>query len=79
MVEERTRDRVWKFALAGAIRNGRAVKPKQIAEIAGASERTVRETLNVIANAGWLRRDELDDGTVRFLAPDEIDYDNQLE
>lgn len=74
MVEERTRDRVWKYALAGAIRNGKPVKPEKIAEIADVSERTARETLNVIAESGWLEREVLADGTVRFTAPAEIDY-----
>ncbi len=42
--------------------------------IAQVSERPVRETLNIIADCGWLERDALDDGTVHFLAPDEIEY-----
>lgn len=62
------------FALAGAIKNQKAVKPTEITEMAQVSERTARETLNVIADCGWLKREVLDDGTVHFLAPDEIEY-----
>ncbi|WP_226043538.1 hypothetical protein [Natrinema sp. DC36] len=73
MVQERTRDRVWKYSLARTIVNGESARPEKIAEIADVSERTARETLNVIAAAGWLKREVLDDGTVRFVSPDGVE------
>lgn len=76
MAQERSRDRVWKYALAGAIRNGNAVKPQQIAEAADVSERTARECLNVIADAGWLKRDLLPDGSVRFLEVSQVEWND---
>lgn len=74
MTTERMRDKVWKFALATTIRQGKAVKPAQVAEMADVSERTARETMNIIADAGWLRRNALKDGTVRYLAADEVNW-----
>jgi DNA-binding GntR family transcriptional regulator len=75
MVEERTRDKVWKYSLAKALRSNEAVTPDYIAKVAGVSERTARETLNVIEAAGWLQRDVARDGSVRFIAPDELEYE----
>lgn len=74
MPQERTRDKIWKCSLTITLREDRPVKPKEVSHITGVSERTVRETLNVIAAAGWLERDVLPDGTVRFVSPDNLIY-----
>lgn len=74
MATERMRDKVWKYTLAATVRQGKAVKPEQIAEMAEVSERTARETLNVMTEARWLRRDALKDGTVRYFAADEVEW-----
>lgn len=74
MPQERARDRVWKFALAGAIKNESAIKPEKIAELAGVSERTARECLNVIAATGWLKRDLEPDGSVRFVRGEDVEW-----
>lgn len=73
MAQQRTRDRVWIYALAKTHKSGGAAKPEEIAEIADVSERTARETLNVIADAGWLERDVLEDGSVRFLPSENVE------
>jgi len=72
MAEPRTRDRVWKFALAATLKNDGVARPEEIAEIADVSERTAREALNVIAGMGWIQRDVLPDGSVRFTAPENL-------
>jgi predicted DNA-binding transcriptional regulator len=74
MVEERTRDKIWKYSLGIALKNDNPVTPEIIVDAADVSERTARETLNVIAAAGWLKRDIAQDGTVRFIAPDDLEW-----
>lgn len=71
MAQKRTRDKVWMHALALA-RAGQPVTPEAIVEATGASERTARETLNVMAETAFLDRDQMTDGTVRFLAGEGI-------
>lgn len=73
MAQQRTRDRVWKYALAKTYKGDGAAKPAEIAEIADVSERTARETLTVISETGWLERDVLEDGSVRFLPSDNVE------
>ncbi len=66
MPQTRTRDKVWKFSL-GLARAGQPVTAEKIVEETDVSERTARETLNVIAETDFLDRDLMDDGSVRFL------------
>lgn len=67
MVDPTARDRVWKFALAKAVRNDEPVRPPEIAEIADVSERMARDCLLVISDAGWLERRTRRSGRVEYV------------
>lgn len=70
MAEPTTRDDVWAVALAVTLRENRAATPEDVADRAGASERMVRDCLNVMASKGYLKRDVATTGAVRFLPPE---------
>jgi DNA-binding GntR family transcriptional regulator len=74
MVNPTNRDEVWKAALTITLRKGEPVKPSRIADLTGVSERMARECLLVMSESGWLQREALSDGTIRYIAPREIDY-----
>jgi DNA-binding GntR family transcriptional regulator len=74
MVNPRTRDKIWKYSLDRAIRDGEPVTPGEIPQLLDISERTVREVLNVIAESGWLDREVQQDVTVQFVTPPEFNY-----
>jgi len=74
MVNQTGRDRIWVYSLASAVRNGNRVKPSDIAEMADVAERTARETLYVISEAGWLERHTKSDGSVYYDCPRWIDF-----
>lgn len=61
------RDRVWTVSLMHTHRRGGSTTPEKIVEETGASDRMVRQCLNVMAQNGFLRRDVKMDGTVRYL------------
>lgn len=65
MAQRRTRDDVWITALE-LTSAGKVVTPDQIADETGASDRTVRETLNVMKDTPFLSRDLAPDGTVQY-------------
>jgi len=75
MAEPTGRDRVWKYALATAYRNEKPVVPGDLAKVAGVSERTVRDCLLVIDEAGWLERRTNRDGKVRYVASRNVDVE----
>lgn len=70
MPESTIRDDIWKDALARAHRAGQPVRPEDVVEKTGAAEQTVRDALNVMAEAGWIKRDVSMDGKVRYLPVD---------
>lgn len=70
MPTQTMRDRVWTVALTHTQRMDQATTPEKIVEETGASERMVRQCLNVMAQNGFLRRDQKMDGTVRYLPTD---------
>jgi predicted DNA-binding transcriptional regulator len=72
MAEATTRDEVWIVALNIALRKEVALRPDDLAETVGCSERTARDCLNVMSRAGFLNRDVKKDGTVRFRPPSEF-------
>lgn len=72
MARDTVRDRVWTYCLTVTHRKGEAVRPEEAAEKASCSETTARDTLNTIAAKGFVERDVLEDGTVRFLPTDTL-------
>lgn len=76
-MNEKKRDRVWKFALASTLRSENRVTPADIAEMAEVSERTAREALVVIAETGWISRQTQEDGTVIYEAVEWVDHDDE--
>jgi len=78
MANQTARDRVWIYALSRTVRKGKPSKPAKIAEMADVSERTARECLFVISNAGWLRRRTKSDGKVEYVCPDHVEFDEEL-
>jgi DNA-binding FadR family transcriptional regulator len=77
MVNQTARDRVWIYALSRSVRNGKPSKPTDIANMADVSERTARECLFVMSNAGWLRRRTKSDGQVEYVSPDWLIFDEE--
>ena len=75
-MNETTRDRIWKYALASTVRGGDRVTPSDIAKMADVAERTARETLVVIAETGWISRNTRSDGSVFYECPDWVEFDN---
>lgn len=75
MAEKRTRDAVWDAALMKTVKKGEAATPADIAELSNVSERTVRDVLNVMTDSHWLKREVLDDGSVRFKKRPEITWE----
>lgn len=75
MAELTSRDQVWKFALAKAVRRGETIKPPEIAEFADVSERMARDCLLVMSDAGWLSRHTKPDGRVEYMCARGIDVD----
>lgn len=75
MVEPRKRDRVWTYTLRRCLIDDAMTTPHEIAELADVSERTARETLNIIAGTPYVNRELANDGTVRFIGSDLITFD----
>lgn len=79
MANETARDKVWKYALARCYKNGDGpAKPAEIAEIAGVSERMVRDCLLVIHEAGWLERRTTPEGEVEYICKRGVDVDDKV-
>lgn len=78
MAEKRTRDSVWDTALKMTLIRGEVARPEEVAEMADVSERTVREVLNIMADCNWLKRETLQDGSVRFKKPAHVDIDHDF-
>ena len=77
-MNEKTRDRIWKYALASTIRSDNRVTPSDIAEMADVAERTARETLVVIAETGWITRKTKQDGSVFYECPDWVEFNGEM-
>ncbi len=67
MPSQTMRDKVWTLALMHTARMGEATTPEKIIEETEASERMVRQCLNVMSDNGFLRRERKVDGTIRYL------------
>lgn len=76
MAEKRVRDGVWDVALTRTVKQGEPATPEYIADITNTSERTVRDVLNVMAESHWLKREVMDDGSVRFKKRPELDWES---
>lgn len=74
MADVTTRDDIWRTALNRCVRGGETVVPEDIANDTGASERTVRDCLLVMAQSGWLDRTPTPSGTVRYKKPVNIEH-----
>lgn len=66
MAQKRTRDAIWTWVLIKTGLQGEHVRPDDVIEQASCSDKTARETLNVMADTPFLERDVMSDGTVRF-------------
>jgi len=75
MGQSTMRDEVWKETLARTIKAGTAVRPSDIVEKTGASERMVRQCLLVISEAGWVERQADPNGEVRYVSAKAVDWD----
>jgi len=64
-VNRTTRDAVWTFTLKSLYSNSKTKSAAEIAEIAGCSERTARDTLHVMEEAEFVKR-KLVDGKVKY-------------
>ena len=69
------RDKVWKDTLARTIKAGNAVRPAEIADKTGASERMARQCLLNISDAGWIERRADPDGEVRYVPAKEVSWE----
>lgn len=65
-----TRDEIWDRTLDRTVRGDETVTPEDVAEEIEASERTVRECLLAMYEAGYLIRRTSPSGTVRYVASD---------
>jgi Mn-dependent DtxR family transcriptional regulator len=74
MVEPRKRDRIWTFTLKRCVTDDGMTTPQEIAELADVSERSARETLNIISKTDYVNRELANDGTVRFVGSDLIEF-----
>jgi len=79
MPEPTRRDRCWTVALTVANRKKSPIKPDDLAKAAQVSEQTARDVLNVMSEVGWLRRDVLPDGRVRFLEGEHVHVDEEWQ
>lgn len=59
MAKYTVRDRLWIFAMKRTHRNGEAITASQLANMADASERSARDVLKTMADAGVLRDEKV--------------------
>lgn len=74
MADPTLRDEVWMFVVAKAVKAGKAVRPGEVAESTGASERMVRQCLLSISQSGLVERRADPDGEVRYLPASQIEW-----
>lgn len=74
MAQATLRDEVWSYVLSKAVKAGKAVRPAEIVESTGASERMVRQCLLVILNTGLIERRADPDGSVRYVPAAGIEW-----
>ena len=74
MTKTTVRDKVWNVTLARTIKAVNAVKPADIAEKTGASERMTRQCLLNIYDAGWIDRRTDPDGSVEYIPASEVSW-----
>lgn len=68
------RDRIWRLALLKTVKGGKAVYPDEMADELDVGDRTVRSCLNMMASSGFLNRDVTQEGKVRFLQSDNLEW-----
>jgi hypothetical protein len=68
------RDEVWMFVMSKAIKGGNAVRPGEIVESTGASERMVRQCLLSILKTDLVERQADPDGKVRYVPSSQIEW-----
>lgn len=74
MAEPRKRDRVWSYTFQKCLVQDAMTTPTEIADLAGVSERTAREALNIISGTPYIDRELAQDGTVRFIGSDLVHF-----
>lgn len=74
MAKSTLRDEVWMYVIARAVKRGKAVRPGEVAESTGASERMVRQCLLSILNTGIIERRADPDGEVRYIPSSQIEW-----
>ena len=74
MAKSTLRDEVWMYVVAKAVKGRKAVRPDEIAESTGASERMVRQCLLSILNTGIIERRAEPDGEVRYVPSSQIEW-----
>jgi hypothetical protein len=74
MANTTLRDEVWMFVMSKAIKGGNAVRPTEIVESTGASERMVRQCLLSILNTELIERRADPDGKVRYVPSSQIEW-----
>lgn len=72
MAGDTARTRVFMITLQRCLRKQEAVTSHSIADLANTTERTARDCLKALEGIGFLRRERLDDGTVRYVPSVEI-------
>jgi len=74
MAKTTLRDKVWKDVLARTVKGGVAVRPSEVAEKTGASERMTRQCLLSIVETGLVERRADPNGEVRYVPSPNVDY-----
>ena len=77
MADPTMRDKVWMHAYNQIVRKDKPMKPSDIAEYAGVSERMARQALLVIADSGMIRRKKKPDGKVTYICEEGISVDEE--
>lgn len=72
MAKRTTRDEIWNVAIKTTLRGGNPIKPSDVVDIVGVSDHTARDALNTMEKFEILKRDLLEDDTVRYLAHPEF-------
>lgn len=74
MADSTLRDEVWMFVVAKAVKGENAVRPGEVAESTGGSERMVRQCLLSIAQSGLVERRTDPNGEVRYVPSRQVEW-----
>lgn len=77
MAEKTSRDSVWNAALVKTVKQGKAVTPAEIADMADVCEQTARDCLLVMSDDYWLQRRTKPDGRVQYISDPGLEYDHE--